>query len=545
MALKMNSSNCVYGERANGGGHGDVPTAPEVVRYMLDLVGYTADKNLSDTIILEPSCGEGEFVVEIVRRLMESALRFGFDAQAVFARCVYGYDIVEKKIQRLRERIKELGLDSTEAHISVGDFLSVQAPEVDVVVGNPPYVRYENIPASQLDYIKNTFPTFHYRADLYIPFFEKTLRALKPGGRHCFICANRWLKNEYGRKLRRLVARCFRLEIIINMERADAFQEDVLAYPAITLMSNNTRRETFGYAEVERVGELVSLHPTERTTPVDDDWSDAFIQTDHSQLYTIEELGFKIGIGVATGADNIFISSELPSLVESELLLPALNAKDLRGDTMRWHQEYLLNPYTPSGELISLTRYPQAARYLESHRERLADRHVARKNTSKWYKTIDRINPQLKSEAKILLPDMSGNRYIFVDEGHFYPLHNLYYVTGHSVRKLKILSAILMSDIIRQQISSITNNMNGGFPRWQSQYLRKLKVPDFMTMEETLEDQLIQSYEEMDFDAVNRQVGLLYDNLTAIQNRRAANPRSQLKKKQERQLELAFDSTVS
>jgi hypothetical protein len=268
------------------------------------------------------------------------------------------------------------------------------------------------------------------------------------------------------------------------------------------------------------------------------------MSADHIQLYTIEELGFKIGIGVATGADSIFISSELPGLVESELLLPALNAKDLRGDTMSWHKEYLLNPYTPSGELISLSRYPQAARYLESHKERLADRHVARKNTSKWYKTIDRINPQLRTEAKILLPDMSGNRYIFVDEGQFYPLHNIYYVTGHSVRKLKILSAILMSDIIRQQIGSITNNMNGGFPRWQSQYLRKLKVPDFMAMDLASEDQLIQSYDEKDFDAVNSQVCTLYDNLVTMQSRRKTTHRHHAKQRQESQLELAFDYAV-
>ena len=544
MALKMNSSNCLYGERSNGGGHGDVPTAPEVVRYMLDLVGYTADKDLSDIIILEPSCGEGEFIAEIARRLLESARHFGFDVQDAFVKCVYGYDIVEEKIMRCRERIKELGIDPTEAHICVGDFLSARVPEVDVVVGNPPYVRYENIPAGQLDYIKKTFPTFHYRADLYIPFFEKTLRALKPGGRHCFICANRWLKNEYGRKLRKLVARCFRLEAIINLERADAFQEDVLAYPAITLISNNIPNPSFDYAEVERVAELTYLTPSERTTPSDDDWTSAFMSADHIQLYTIEELGFKIGIGVATGADNIFISSELPDLVESELLLPALNAKDLRGDTMSWHQEYLLNPYTPSGELISLSRYPQAARYLESHKERLADRHVARKNTSKWYKTIDRINPQLRTEAKILLPDMSGNRYIFVDEGQFYPLHNLYYVTGHSVRKLKILSAILMSDIIRQQIGSITNNMNGGFPRWQSQYLRKLKVPNFMAMEGEQEDKLIRSYDEMDFDAVNKQVCTLYNNLAKTQSHRKITPRHHTKKRQESQLKLAFDFAI-
>lgn len=540
MALKMNSGNCIYGERAGGGAHGDVPTAPAVVRYMLDLIGYNGDKNLSDAIILEPSCGEGEFIIEIARRLMESAHNFGFDAQAAFARCVYGYDIVEEKIQRCKQRLSDMGLDPTDSHICVGDFLSIRVPEVDFVVGNPPYVRYENIPAEQLDYIKKTFPTFHYRADLYIPFFEKTLRLLKPGGRHCFICANRWLKNEYGRKLRRLVARCFRLETIVNLERADAFQEDVLAYPAITLISNSKSIPTFGYAEVERVAELTNLAPTERTTPSDDDWTGAFMSENHLQLYTIEELGFRIGIGVATGADSIFISPELPGLVESELLLPALNAKDLRGDMMNWHKEYLLNPYTPSGELISLSHYPQAARYLESHRERLADRHIARKDASKWYKTIDRINPQLRKEAKILLPDMSGNRYIFVDEGQYYPLHNLYYVTGHSIRKLKILSAILMSDIIRHQIGSITNNMNGGFPRWQSQYLRKLKVPDFLAMDKKSEDRLIQSYDDKDFGAVNRFVGMLYASQVTSQSP-CATTGHHTKNKQESQMELFFD----
>ena len=539
----MSLSN-VYGIRTSGGGHGDVPTAPEVVKYMLDLVGYTADKDLSNIIILEPSCGEGEFVVEIASRLIESACQFGFNAQVAFVKCVYGFDIIEEKIQRCRQRLSDMGLDPTDSHVCVGDFLLARVPEVDLVVGNPPYVRYENIPVGQLDYIKKSFPTFHYRADLYIPFFEKTLRLLKPGGRHCFICANRWLKNEYGKKLRRLVARCFRLETIINLERADAFQEDVLAYPAITLISKKSSSPTFGYAEVERVTDLTNVTLSERTTPSDDDWTEAFMSADHIQLYTIEELGFKIGIGVATGADSIFISSELPSLVESELLLPALNAKDLRGDTMSWHKEYLLNPYTPTGELISLSHYPQAARYLESHRERLADRHVARKNTSKWYKTIDHINPQLRTEAKILLPDMSGNRYIFVDEGQFYPLHNIYYITGHSVRKLKILSAILMSDIIRQQIGSITNKMNGGFPRWQSQYLRKLKVPDFMEMDTTSENKLIQSYDEKDFDAVNRYVSALYNNFATTQNHRNSSPRYHVRKRQESQLELAFDFAV-
>ena len=50
---------------------------------------------------------------------------------------------------------------------------------------------------------------------------------------------------------------------------------------------------------------------------------------------TIEEQGFKIGVGVATGADGIFISKDIKGLVEDELLIPSLNARDLKGNTLK------------------------------------------------------------------------------------------------------------------------------------------------------------------------------------------------------------------
>lgn len=500
-----------YGVRSNGKGHGDVPTDPIIVKYMLDLVGYTATKDLSEIFILEPSCGEGEFIVEIANRIKESSKRYGFNAQKAFKTCVFGYDIIADKIEKCKQRLGLMGIDAEESNIKVGDFLTAKLPEMDVVVGNPPYVRYENIPKLQQEYIKRVFPTFHYRADLYIPFFEKTLRLLKPQGKHCFICANRWLKNEYGKKLRALVTRCFRLEMIIDLENANVFEEEVLAYPAITLISNNLSDKSFEYAEVDDVTKLLNLETQKRMAPLDEDWSTVFNTIEKDHLYGIEELGFKIGIGVATGADNVFISKDLPNIVENELLLPAINAKNLKGNELNWNGEYLFNPYSNNGELIDLSNYPLAEKYLLDHKKKLVERHVARKNSLKWYKTIDRITPQLKSEAKILLPDMSGNSFIFVDDGLYYPLHNLYYITGSSVKNLKILSAILMSDIIRKQICSITNNMNGGFPRWQSQYLRKLKVPYFIGVDDDLCNRLVESYERRDYNSINLLVGKMYE----------------------------------
>ena len=44
----------------------NVFTSPDVVKYMLDLSGYTPDRDLSSVNVIEPSCGEGEFVIEII-----------------------------------------------------------------------------------------------------------------------------------------------------------------------------------------------------------------------------------------------------------------------------------------------------------------------------------------------------------------------------------------------------------------------------------------------------------------------------------------------
>ena len=476
---------------------------------MLDKVGYTSDRDLSHIRILEPSCGEGEFVVEIVRRLFLSACRYQFDASKAFLQNVRAYDIDEKKIARCRSRISHLGIPFLE-NIRVADILKTELEDTDLVVGNPPYIRYENIPKAMLDYCRSTFSTFHYRSDLYVPFFEKTLAALRPGGLHCFICSNRWLKNEYGKKLRLLIATKYQLQEILNLERADAFQEEVLAYPAITVIAASQPCETFCYAECDQVEKLVHIEISRRVMPKGFDWTRAFtLIPDSSSFMTIEQQGFKIGIGVATGADAVFISRELPQKVEAELIMPGINARDLRGNRFHWQGEYLLNPYNPDGRLVNLADYPRANAYLELHRERLSARHVAKKSPSRWYKTIDRISPKLLSQPKILLPDMSGNTFVFVDSGAFYPLHNIYYIVGSSSVQLRLLAAFLMSDFVRNQLAAVTNQMNGGFLRWQSQHLRKLRLPNLNTLPLANVQQILAHYERREISRLNYAINQL------------------------------------
>ncbi len=501
------SKEYLYGERASGGQHGDVFTSPDVVSFMLDSVGYTADRDLSRVRILEPSCGDGEFVGEIARRLIASAAKCGFDASEAFQRNVRAYDIDAEKIARCKQLVSKLGITFYDENIQTADFLNAKISETDIVVGNPPYIRYENIPAEMLEYCKQTFRTFHYRCDLYVPFFEKSLAALAPGGLHCFICSNRWLKNEYGKKLRLLVARYYQLRTILNLEQANAFQEEVLAYPAITIISSDFPAWTFRYADCTCIEELNSLETEEKRMPQGSDWTEAFNSFSfNSQFQTIEQQGFKIGIGVATGADSVFISTDLPAKVEKELIMPGINARDLRGDKFQWQGEYLLNPYNADGTLVKLEKYPRANAYLQEHKAMLTSRHIAKKSPSRWYKTIDRINPELLAKPKILLPDMSGNTYVFVDEGNYYPLHNIYYIIGGSSRHLKLLAAFLMSDFVRNQLAAVTNKMNGGFSRWQSQHLRKLRLPKLNAIPAEDVQQLLSFYEDRKVSSLNKKI---------------------------------------
>ncbi|MCQ2273350.1 MAG: N-6 DNA methylase [Bacteroidales bacterium] len=533
----MSSVNNTYGTRSNGGQHGDVFTKPCVVDYMLDMVGYTADKDLSTTSIMEPSCGEGEFIISIIERLAKSASRFGFDLNEAYHRNVNASDLDETKVLRCIERIKEAfpEIKNPSIKIIVEDYLLTEHAPADIVIGNPPYIRYEQMPEDKLVVYKSRFATFYYRADMYVLFFEHSLKQLKRGGRHCFICANRWMKNQYGKKLRKLVARHYNLTTIINMEGADAFVEEVLAYPAISLIEGRTGNDKLKFAETKDVEELRKLNFRELATPESADWSSVFNTVEQTSAFSlIEDQGFRIGIGVATGADSIFISNNIKGQVEDELLIPALNARDLQGDTMQWGGRYLLNPYDNNGRLIPLDAYPKAKRYFESHRERLSSRHKASKNPAAWYGTIDKITPPLQQQPKILLPDISGNTYVFVDEGKYYPQHNIYYITGGTKEQLQLLAALLMSDFVRTQLDNVTNKMNGGYARWQSQHLRKLHIPNVSEISTSLASALLDCYQKKNIAGINYYTQEIIEQETARPAKRSVPVRS-------RQLTLDFD----
>ncbi len=76
----------------------------------------------------------------------------------------------------------------------------------DAVIGNPPYVRQEQLAAIK-PALKARYAAYDGVADLYVYFFEQALRLLRPGGRFAFTVTNKWLKAGYAEELRGLLAR--------------------------------------------------------------------------------------------------------------------------------------------------------------------------------------------------------------------------------------------------------------------------------------------------------------------------------------------------
>ena len=509
----------IYGIRSNGSQHGLVLTKLIVVETMLDKVDYIASRDLSSVKIVEPAAGDGAFAISIISRLYESSRNFGFSFQTALNNIsLYEIDnaMASVLIDRILELLNDLSCEMPEALVTKADFLISDVVKADIIIGNPPYVRHEKIPTIQKATYRKLFRTFTHRSDLYIAFYEKSLHSLKPEGVLSFICSNRWLKNQYGKNLREYVGFNFSVEEVIDLEGTSPFEEEVIAYPAITIIRNSKHNRIPIYTKIDDLKNLTKVSEPSSTTRLlhtsnPNNWFMSMHNGSHHEqfLSTIRNQGFKIGIGVATGLDSVFIREDFTDIVEKELLLPILISKDLKGDMLEWSGKYIINPFSKNGDLIDLKKYPKAETYFNLHKEILLERHIAKKNPDKWYKTIDKIDYNLLGENKILLPDLSGNSYLFIDKGNFYPHHNLYYITGQSYEKLMILAAVLMSNFIREQLLEIGNKMNGGYPRWQSQNLNKLQLPIIDAMPKETTRRLIKAYEQNDIQEINNHVNLL------------------------------------
>jgi hypothetical protein len=530
---------------------GAIFTKREVVELILDLIGYTADKPLHKERLLEPSFGHGDFLLVAVNRLLKAhrrSERSSAQHAAELLDCIRGVELHRESFLATRDRLEKLLADEgfqfrdrdilIQAWLVHDDFLLTDLPmDFTYVVGNPPYVRQELIPDVLIAEYRRRYETIYDRADIYVPFIERSLSLLTPGGAVGFICADRWMKNKYGGPLRRLVASRYHLKCYIDMFGTPAFHSNVIAYPAITVIVNEkpgatriAHRPEISENALSTLARAMLAKSTVKNTHVKEiegvaSGAEPWILESFDQLAvvrrlerdfpTLEEADCKVGIGVATGADKVYIGLFDELDVEADRKIPLVMTRDILSGSVEWRGYGVINPFSDDGGLVPLHSFPKLAAYLDSHGSEIRKRHVSRKNPGNWYRTIDRIYPELAGRPKLLIPDIKGKAQVVYEAGKLYPHHNLYFITSDTW-ELKALQAVLLSGIARLFVATYSTKMHGGYLRFQAQYLRRIRIPKWGNVPENLKTALIGAAERQDVLECNRVVSELY-RLTKIE----------------------------
>ncbi len=527
----MSARNPVPEHRTTGA----VFTRPEVVSYMMREVmraGHFGKwKELS---VLEPSCGDGAFVLPIVEAMIAENPNWDDDSLDGF---LLAFDVSEKSISHVKREVvarldsagcpKDVVKRLLSCWFRCEDFLLHDFQKrFDVVIGNPPYIRFDNIALEKQRAYKARYDTFSERCDIYVPFFERSLSLLSPRGVFSFICTNRFVRSSYGRRLRRMISDSYHVALYLNMEHTQPFETEVSAYPAIYVIDRHIGKNTYS-------GEVASL---------DDDalrhyrtgvagsrlnrfvkWyggEDAWVTTDSAERERFESItssfptieqsgaGTLVGIGVASGADEIYVDPQRNTEIEASCLLPLVASEDIQGGSIEWNSRYMLNPYDQHDDrqMLDLSKFPKTGAYLEKHAGRLKARYCAKKHPDSWYRTLDRISYRVLRAEKLLLPDIQRGGNVALDErGQFYPHHNVYWITSDTWN-MRALCVLMRSSFVTEQIRRVSVQMRGGSIRYQAQNLRHVHIPAWSSLDEADVTALAGLYGESDVARVDRLV---------------------------------------
>lgn len=146
-------------------------------------------------------------------------------------------EILLKCKENLDKIAAEFGLKNIKWNLRSGDFLTLwreYAEQIDLIIGNPPYVRVHNLGANARKFTRGGM------GDLYLIFFELGLKCLKNGGELIFITPSSWLNSKAGASFRSQISHTQNLFKIIDFSHEKIFDK-ITTYSAISFFKKGVK----------------------------------------------------------------------------------------------------------------------------------------------------------------------------------------------------------------------------------------------------------------------------------------------------------------
>jgi hypothetical protein len=412
-------------------------------------------------------------------------------------------------------RGKQLDLfdDEERMRINVFDWQTefreiMQSGGFDAVIGNPPYVRQEELTDSKT-YFQAVYKTFQGTADLYVLFIEKGLSLLRDHGSFGMIVSNKWLRAGYGQSIRRFLAQEASVNEIIDLAGLPVFQDATvrtlillcspipgkstgIRYAAPLPLVEFKRATTLGTFSSSVSSRCVDI-PRTQLTPKS--WSlatRATVKLIHKMqaegLRLAEYVGRKPYFGVKTGLNAAFIidaDTRAKLITEdassAEIIKPVIGGQDIRRYRLDFKNKYLL--FTRRG--IDISRFPAVRDYLSAFREDLtpkrlpSDKKGRKPGSYAWYEIQDTVDYYQEFEQpKVIFPDIATSCRFAFDNAGIYGTNTTYIIPGENM----LLLAILNSKIAQFYFSQVCAGLEGSsgvYLRFFGSYLEDFPVAEY------------------------------------------------------------------
>lgn len=470
--------------------NGEVFTPTYIVSEMLNLINYTTNNKDKDNVlmkhIIDSSCGDGAFLVEIVKIYIKHFTHLFKDTCGLkehleryihgieincdnYKKCLLNLNAIEFEIRNIKYKVSDLNVFWD---IKNADALTINTfdKKMDYVVGNPPYVRIHNL--VNKDVLKKYMFCTNGMTDLYLAFFELSFRQLNNNGKMVFITPNSWLTSNAGIILREYIKENKNLKQVIDLKHYKAFK-GVTTYSLISCF-NCEENYSVNYNTLLNDKEFIIDH----NNTYNINYMDLFID-DKIYIGNSDELDillkvknnsnnkeFQVKNGFATLADDIFIT-ETPKDMECNIPI-------WKASSGEW--KACVFPYNDDGEPYSEDDLKQTSpftyKYLMNNKDKLLKRSITNPNLWYLFGRTQAIN-DVSKDNKLAIPNIIKNPEEFLKKikhvGFGKGIYSGLYILGDVDKAKEKLS----SPYFMKYIKALRKYKNGGYYTFSSKDLEK------------------------------------------------------------------------
>ena len=400
----------------------------------------------------------------------------------------------------------------------------------DLIIGNPPYVKTEDMiklqDKKEVQAYKSKYYVAYKQFDKYFLFIQRAVDLVKDDGTVCYIVPNKFINNVAGEKIRELISENKYLKMFIDFNYQQVFKDKTI-YSSIILL-NKSKEENFEYSYINSYEEWIINNKSNIYTEIscnEIDKNPWILSMDLEKMKELKKL-FNNSIrlseiarpfnGVQTSLNRIYVikGKEILGENENHIIINKNGKKyNIEKEVLKMYfqpinkveknvnsfdplvtDKYIIFPYDKNGELIdiNLSQYSGIKEYLLDNYDLIVPKQISGKSTGRdvpnanennWYQfgRVQAIN-EFNNEEKLIVGVMSKEPMFMYDN------ENLVIQSGGTAGycgiKMKennkydlfFLQAYLSHPIISDVMEKMGSDFEGGFYSRGTQVLEKLPI---------------------------------------------------------------------